>query len=75
VPLTARGEAEARGAGAALREAGLVPDVAFTSALSRAQRTLQIMAQQAEFEVPTVVSWRLNERHYGALTGLNKKET
>jgi 2,3-bisphosphoglycerate-dependent phosphoglycerate mutase len=59
-----------------LKASGIVPDVAFTSVLRRAQRTLQLCCREASLpDLPTAVSWRLNERHYGGLTGLNKAET
>ena len=72
VPLTARGEDEARRGGAVLREAGLHFDVAYTSALTRAQRTLDLILEVAQIEVPVIRDEALNERHYGDLQGLNK---
>lgn len=76
VPLTERGLAEASEAGRLLKEAGLLCDVAHTSLLRRAIQTTQIALDQMEQHwIPVKRSWRLNERHYGALTGLNKKET
>jgi len=76
VDLTDQGEAEGRRAGELLAGAGFVPAVMFTSVLTRARRTgaLALMAAGLK-DVPTVEDWRLNERHYGGLTGLNKAET
>jgi 2,3-bisphosphoglycerate-dependent phosphoglycerate mutase len=76
VDLTPLGEEQARQAGAAMRQAGLEFDVAFTSVLRRAIRTLWLSLETMDRTwLPTVVDWRLNERHYGALSGLNKAET
>ena len=76
VGLTADGEAEARRAGRLLKEAGLIPDVAHTSVLTRAARTLKLMLEELDAgAIQVYASWRLNERHYGALQGLNKAET
>ncbi|GAA3573450.1 phosphoglyceromutase [Microlunatus spumicola] len=76
VDLNAKGEAEAQRGGELLVEAGLLPDVVHTSLLKRAIRTAQIALMTAERHwVPTRRSWRLNERHYGALQGKDKKET
>lgn len=76
VPLTREGEAQADRAGALLREAGLEPDIMFTSVLRRARETGARALAAAGFEaVPVHEDWRLNERHYGALTGLDKAET
>lgn len=76
VPLTPRGEAEARQAGRLLREEGLLPDVAHTSVLTRAIETLNLMLADMDRRwIPVHKSWRLNERHYGALQGLDKKRT
>ncbi len=76
VPLTPGGEAEARQAGRLLREDGLLPDVAHTSVLTRAIETLNLMLAELDRRwVPVRKSWRLNERHYGALQGLDKKKT
>lgn len=73
VELTARGEREAAQAAALLATAGLYPDVAHTSLLSRAIRTLDIaLAVLGRGWIPTRRSWRLNERHYGALQGRSK---
>ena len=76
VPLTEAGRAEAREAGHALREAGFRPVIAHTSELIRAKDTLTEAVRTAGWgEIPTRRSWRLNERHYGALQGRNKAET
>ena len=76
VDLSARGITEAEEAGRLLREGGYVFDVAYTSVLKRAIRTLWIALDGLdELWIPVEKSWRLNERHYGALQGLNKAET
>ena len=76
VDLNGKGEAEAERGGELLVEAGLLPDVVHTSLLKRAIRTAQIALVEAERHwVPTRRSWRLNERHYGALQGKDKAET
>ncbi|HEU4421374.1 MAG TPA: phosphoglyceromutase, partial [Pilimelia sp.] len=76
VDLSAKGEAEARRSGELLREHGLHPDVVHTSVLKRAIRTADITLDTADSEwIPVRRSWRLNERHYGALQGKNKKQT
>jgi 2,3-bisphosphoglycerate-dependent phosphoglycerate mutase len=76
VDLTAKGEAEARGAGQALNAAGLLPDTSFTSLQTRAIRTLNLLlAEMGLLWLPVVKDWRFNERHYGGLTGLDKAET
>jgi len=76
VDLTAKGIAEAQEAGQLLREHGILPDMAFTSVLTRAIRTLWIVLEGLDrMWIPVQRSWRLNERHYGALQGLNKEET
>ena len=76
VDLTAKGEAEARAAGALLAEKGLLPTVAFTSFQTRAIKTLHLALEAAgRLWVPETKDWRLNERHYGGLTGLDKAET
>jgi 2,3-bisphosphoglycerate-dependent phosphoglycerate mutase len=75
VELTEAGEKEARHAGTLLREAGIPFDAAFTSLLKRAIQTLWIVLAEISLEwLPVVKDWRLNERHYGALQGLNKSE-
>jgi 2,3-bisphosphoglycerate-dependent phosphoglycerate mutase len=76
VDLTAKGVAEAHEAARLLREGGYTFDVCFTSVLKRAIRTLWIVLDDMDLMWLTVHrSWRLNERHYGALQGLNKAET
>ncbi|MDX1432123.1 MAG: 2,3-diphosphoglycerate-dependent phosphoglycerate mutase [Gammaproteobacteria bacterium] len=76
VDLTERGVEEAHRAGRLLRDEGFEFDVAYTSVLKRAIRTLWIVLDELdEMWIPVHRSWRLNERHYGALQGLNKAET
>ena len=76
VDLTEQGLAEAKSAGQALKAAGLEFDLAFTSVLKRAIRTLWSIVDEMDLmHIPVTRSWRLNERHYGALQGLNKAET
>jgi 2,3-bisphosphoglycerate-dependent phosphoglycerate mutase len=76
VDLTPNGQAEARRAGQLLREGGFDFDVFYTSVLRRAIRTLwNVQDEMDRMWLPVVHSWRLNERHYGALQGLNKAET
>lgn len=76
VDLSERGVSEARLAGRLLREGGFSFDVAFTSLLKRAIRTLWIVLDELDLMwIPVEASWRLNERHYGDLQGLNKAET
>ena len=76
VDLTEQGVAEAHEAGRLLREGGFTFDVAFTSVLKRAIRTLWITLDEMDLMwVPVYRNWRLNERHYGGLQGLNKAET
>lgn len=76
VDLTEKGIAEARNAGRLLNEAGFTFDLTYTSVLKRAIRTLWCTLDEMDLMwLPTVHSWRLNERHYGALQGLNKAET
>jgi 2,3-bisphosphoglycerate-dependent phosphoglycerate mutase len=76
VDLTPQGEAEATKGGELIKAAGLAIDASFTSVLTRAIRTswLALHAADQSF-VPEAKDWRLNERHYGGLTGLNKAET
>ena len=75
VDLTAQGVREAREAGRLLRQNGFVFDIAYTSVLKRAIRTLFLALDEMELLwIPVQKSWRLNERHYGALQGLNKAE-
>ncbi len=76
VDLTAQGREEARAAGALLRADGFEFDLAFTSVLKRAIRTLWIMLDEMDrMWLPVERDWRLNERHYGALQGLDKAAT
>jgi len=76
VDLTEKGEAEAKRGGELLVEADLLPGVVYTSLLRRAIRTANIALNHADRHwIPVIRDWRLNERHYGALQGLNKAET
>src|SRR5215203_1372107 len=76
VDLTEKGKTEARDAGRLMQEAGFAFDVAFTSVLKRAVKTLNIALEEMDqLWLPVTKHWRLNERHYGALQGLNKAET
>jgi len=76
VGLTKDGEEEARKAGRLMVEEGLKPDIMFTSVLERATATADLALEEAGWtDIPTKRNWRLNERHYGDLQGLNKKET
>jgi 2,3-bisphosphoglycerate-dependent phosphoglycerate mutase len=76
VGLTEQGEIEARTAGRLMAEEGLKPDIMFTSVLKRATDTADLALEEAGWsDIPTKRSWRLNERHYGDLQGLNKMET
>ncbi|HEX4842984.1 MAG TPA: 2,3-diphosphoglycerate-dependent phosphoglycerate mutase [Limnobacter sp.] len=76
VDLTDKGREEARRAGALLKSEGYAFDVAYTSVLKRAIRTLWIaLDEMDQMWLPVVHAWRLNERHYGDLQGLNKSET
>lgn len=76
VDLSERGFAEAHTAGRVLIEGGYQFDLAFTSVLRRAIKTLWIVLEETSLEwIPVVRAWQLNERHYGALQGLNKAET
>ena len=76
VDLTPKGAEQALAAGENLRKAGYEFDVAYTSVLRRAIRTLWHVQDTMDLMwLPVIHSWRLNERHYGALTGLNKAET
>ena len=75
VDLTDKGIAEARAAGALMRDRGLDLDCCFTSVLDRAIRTLHLTLHEMDrLWLPVTKDWRLNERHYGGLTGLNKQE-
>lgn len=76
VDLTEKGVQEAVDAGRLLKEMGYEFDIAFTSVLKRAIRTLWLMLDELDrMWIPVIRDWRLNERHYGALQGLNKAET
>ncbi|MGI6787612.1 MAG: 2,3-diphosphoglycerate-dependent phosphoglycerate mutase [Acholeplasmataceae bacterium] len=75
IDLSEQGIREAHEAGKLLKEKGYEFDVAYTSTLIRANRTLDIILQELGVELPIKYSYRLNERHYGALQGLNKAET
>lgn len=76
VELSPKGIAEAKGAGKVLKEKGFLFDLAFTSVLKRAEDTLRyILKEMNEENIEIKRSWKLNERHYGALQGLNKEET
>jgi len=76
VALSQKGQAEAKAAGRLLKQHGYDFDLAFTSVLKRAIKTLWIVQEEMDrMWIPVRGSWRLNERHYGALQGLNKAET
>ncbi len=76
VDLSSKGLVEAKEAGRLMKEAGLAFDLAFTSVLVRAIKTLDIaLDEMGQLWIPVIKHWRLNERHYGALQGLNKAET
>jgi len=76
VDLSEKGVSEGHRAGKALKDAGFVFDIAYTSLLKRAIKTLWITLEDMDLMwIPVHNSWRLNERHYGALQGLNKSET
>jgi 2,3-bisphosphoglycerate-dependent phosphoglycerate mutase len=76
VDLTAKGIEEAKAAGRVLRDAGFTFDLAYTSVLKRAVRTLWLTMDEMDMMwLPVRNDWRLNERHYGALQGLDKAET
>ena len=76
VDLSARGIEEARAGGRLLRSEGIAFDMAFTSVLRRAIRTLWLVLEEMDLMwIPVKNDWRLNERHYGSLQGLNKAET
>jgi 2,3-bisphosphoglycerate-dependent phosphoglycerate mutase len=76
VDLSDQGRIEARSAGVEIKKAGLKPDIAFTSVLKRAIRTLWSVLDEMDLMwIPVERSWRLNERHYGALQGLDKAQT
>ena len=76
VPLSEKGVQEARAAGQLLKEEGCTFDLAFTSVLKRAVKTLWLVLEEMDLMwIPIRNSWKLNERHYGALQGLNKADT
>jgi len=76
VPLSEKGLSEAASAGKLLNSEGFVFDMAFTSVLKRAIKTLWCVLEEMDLMwIPVELSWKLNERHYGALQGLNKAET
>jgi 2,3-bisphosphoglycerate-dependent phosphoglycerate mutase len=76
VNLTSQGEAEARASGRLLKQTGVAFDRAFSSVQTRAIRTLWLALEEMDrVWLPVTKDWRLNERHYGGLTGLNKTET
>ena len=76
VDLSAKGEKEAHESGKLLREGGFTFDLAYTSVLKRSIRTLNFVLDDMDLAwIPVEKTWRLNERHYGALQGLNKEET
>ncbi|HEX6636967.1 MAG TPA: 2,3-diphosphoglycerate-dependent phosphoglycerate mutase [Steroidobacteraceae bacterium] len=76
VDLSDLGRQEARSAGVEIKKAGIVPDVVFTSVLKRAIRTMWTILDELDLMwLPVERSWRLNERHYGALQGLDKAQT
>ena len=73
-PLSEEGINQAKKAGVILKEKGFAFDLAYTSVLQRAYNTLDLMLKEMNITVPTEKSWRLNERHYGGLQGMNKDE-
>lgn len=76
VDVTEKGVAEAEAAGQLMKAKGIAPDIGFTSVQSRAIKTLNLaLEQMGRLWVPVTKGWRLNERHYGGLTGLDKAET
>ena len=76
VDLSEKGVEEAKHAGQLVKQAGLEFDQAYTSVLTRAIKTLHyVLEESGQVWIPEMKTWRLNERHYGALQGLNKKET
>lgn len=75
-PLSEKGISEVKQAGLLLNEAGIKPDIAHTSYLQRAIKTLQLVQEETgTMWIPTSKAWQLNERHYGGLTGMDKVET
>ncbi|MEE4153361.1 MAG: 2,3-diphosphoglycerate-dependent phosphoglycerate mutase [Erythrobacter sp.] len=76
VDLTEKGVEEAKAAGALMREKGTFPTICFTSFQTRAIKTLHLALEEMDrLWLPVIKDWRLNERHYGGLTGLDKQET
>ena len=76
VDLSDLGRQEAKSAGVEIGKAGILPDVVFTSVLKRAVRTMWTILDELDLMwLPVERSWRLNERHYGALQGLDKAQT
>ena len=76
VGVTEKGVAEAKAAGALMKEKGIEPAICFTSVQTRAIKTLSIALEEMDrLWLPVIKGWQLNERHYGGLTGLNKQET
>lgn len=76
IDLSEKGQIESKSAGELLKQEGFVFDVAYTSVLKRAIRTLwNVLDVMDQMWLPVIKDWRLNERHYGALQGLNKAET
>ena len=76
VDLTVNGTQEAQSAGQLLKENGFDFDICYTSYLKRAIHTLNLLLEKLDLEwLPVIKSWKLNERHYGAMQGLNKAET
>jgi len=76
VDITDKGADEARAAGRLMRDKGIAPDLCFTSVQTRAIKTLNIaLEEMGQLWLPVEKDWRLNERHYGGLTGLDKAET
>lgn len=76
VDLTDKGVAEAKAAGQLLKDKGVLPDIAFTSLQTRAIKTLHYALEECgRLWIPEIKDWRLNERHYGGLTGLDKQQT
>ncbi len=74
VPLTEKGVKEAKESGQILKKEGYDFDVVFTNVLKRATKTTKVVLKEMNLDIPVHESWRLNERHYGALQGLNKAE-
>jgi len=76
IPLSEAGIEEARKAGQVLKQEGFIPKLAYTSYLKRAIKTLWLVLEEMDMMwLPVIKSWRLNEKHYGRLQGLNKVET